>query len=1036
MDKTNLLRQAITQKIAPLLANRLYVDTETAGLGRGSGIHELATYHPESRTLKEYHFNSYVISTTADKNQEYTQLAESELDQFHFKPTHSWLMSAKQQLVARGLVSPQATDIDVVEYLKIDNPLLARAIENHPEMLGGSDAARIELLTSNLKLNQFAQQTGVDIRTFLQPGGEFSSILKGKTVWGQNIAFDSKHIGAVLGAMKQNGVENGIKTLFESHSVTSQSPFYVTGKAVNAARIEATLSDDWTGVWKAYNANIVKGDLSAAREMGDVTKAMMSYGQKLGMLEPGKLYYGTGLDLQFRLFGSLEQDPAKAKAMLLSPESHRAAEDIAVHSEYVLNKAAFYAQTLQEVHENTALGKELVGAAQKGEGPLHEANLYFQRLMQVKPVLQTQNVTKRLERSMVDILKTGSSWQFNGYGWGKGQKVNVGGTEETFDTLRPLRTAFNSNTSLVNYLAGTGDYGNADISDISTKMEGAVVGNTLMEKQRALAEHVQQITKDQVSGFIESHADELLSRDKLLPLSLRARGIAADGLNSVIDAIKIPSMKSYAKAAGMFAGAAALSGMVYTAWSGSKDTVAKSSGDNQSLLVDNYDEWYAQQQQFFGTAGVNELKSGMSERGIGAQIRKRLTDFGSPYLGPKGSKTVLYQQALIQAREKWLTEKYINGSMSGPNINMFQTISSSRHLGHSLYNGGSIVQGGRIGLANRSLSKIDLTNGWDIQVDDADTVAIKRNDWMSRAAGLFGMNPSYIFRLAGIDAPETKHPGQLAGAQPQAYESTAALKAMLAQGGASIVYDPKSSDVSYGRAIGVVFAGGKNLNYELVRSGAASALWYHSATKAPSIVDDRSLAEMQQQAIAGNRGMWSQPYFKAYHDAGKSITFNTFSQTNKIVAQQGYMDLFLAMNKSQENGAYGPADYLSATAAGREIHIGQDSVMPGQMDWSTSDFNFYGHELNEDVNTWMRTHGSGDHQNKFSRKQGYGDLDMNMALDSTGDTTSIENKRRLEALSTYHTSRMMGQERRMRMSMMQRAALDYINRSPINHYMM
>ena len=91
-----------------------------------------------------------------------------------------------------------------------------------------------------------------------------------------------------------------------------------------------------------------------------------------------------------------------------------------------------------------------------------------------------------------------------------------------------------------------------------------------------------------------------------------------------------------------------------------------------------------------------------------------------------------------------------------------------------------------------------------ISVGDGDTIRVKDS-----AAKLV------TIRLACIDAPETAQ-----GATGQ--EATAALRSMVGGPGGVVSLMPQQTD-RYGRTVAEVFAGGHNVNLEMVRQGQAYA---------------------------------------------------------------------------------------------------------------------------------------------------------------------------------------------------------------------
>ena len=72
----------------------------------------------------------------------------------------------------------------------------------------------------------------------------------------------------------------------------------------------------------------------------------------------------------------------------------------------------------------------------------------------------------------------------------------------------------------------------------------------------------------------------------------------------------------------------------------------------------------------------------------------------------------------------------------------------------------------------------------------------------------------------------------------------------------------------------------------------------------------------------------------------------------------------------------------------------------------------------------------------FSRRGGYGELDKSLAIDSTGTTNSIWNKRKLASYQLYNVERNRRHQRREDMAAGQKAAMKNMFASPINHHRM
>lgn len=102
-----------------------------------------------------------------------------------------------------------------------------------------------------------------------------------------------------------------------------------------------------------------------------------------------------------------------------------------------------------------------------------------------------------------------------------------------------------------------------------------------------------------------------------------------------------------------------------------------------------------------------------------------------------------------------------------------------------------------------------------------------------------GNKPSQRVRIHQIDAPEID--------QPYGKKARDILRELCPRG--SVVTLAEHSSDQYGRMLAEVSCGGKNVNREMVASGAAWAYEQH--------VEDPSLLTLQKQARQNRRGLWA-----------------------------------------------------------------------------------------------------------------------------------------------------------------------------------
>ena len=120
-----------------------------------------------------------------------------------------------------------------------------------------------------------------------------------------------------------------------------------------------------------------------------------------------------------------------------------------------------------------------------------------------------------------------------------------------------------------------------------------------------------------------------------------------------------------------------------------------------------------------------------------------------------------------------------------------------------------------------------------LSVGDGDTIAVMDQGQRVKV------------RLACIDAPETSQ-------RPAGPAARAALQQLLPVG-STVTLQAKARD-RYGRTVGEVFSGGRNINQALVSSGAAFVYWQYIAG-----CDRNTYARLEQQAKAQRLGVWSDP---------------------------------------------------------------------------------------------------------------------------------------------------------------------------------
>ena len=134
----------------------------------------------------------------------------------------------------------------------------------------------------------------------------------------------------------------------------------------------------------------------------------------------------------------------------------------------------------------------------------------------------------------------------------------------------------------------------------------------------------------------------------------------------------------------------------------------------------------------------------------------------------------------------------------------------------------------------RKVANPEISDGYQVlKVSDGDTISIQKVD-----NGKF-VGEILKIRMYGMDAPEKS--------QDYGPESRQALEKLVA--GKTLSIEIKNKD-RYGRTVAIVYANGKNVNEEMVRTG--NAWWYQEYAK-----KDTQFEEYQKNAMKKKLGLFS-----------------------------------------------------------------------------------------------------------------------------------------------------------------------------------
>ncbi len=1063
--------------MSDLLRNALILDTETLGLGRGSPIHELALYDFEARSVKEWILTPRAVASSGGNPQQDALKLTTRAGEKHVAHSFkNWRKAIEFQILAESGMYYEDITLDQIKSV---NPFLASALEadKFPH-LSDREPTRAEKVS---RARAFSAQ-GIRLQTqkrHVTPTEMISTLSKeiqGKTVWIANAAFESKQIGAQIGAdihldAKYREAEVKVQSLNHERQQLSQQlgkgnddeirrriahldrnpafgrfqalkdkanssgdfkrksaletfgpgtdALYVTGKEINAARVTAQATGDWTKVYKAYKQYTPKAGETAVRDILDITKSMMSYGRKLGLMKGGSHHFGTGIDISARLLGSLEADPKKALELLTTAEVHRAAEDVAVSEKYVLEKMLNLTEALETVHEKGAGYEDILKQAELGDGPLANASKYFKRLEYLGKELNTDSVRKRLARAQLDMITQQATWQVSGTERITALKQqNPLGHSVRIPRAVLQKTKFTDMDEFVDWLKTDSRYTDfgVDVDAQYAEMRKVIADKGHAEAAEAL-ETYKKFGTERVTSRIQVDAKKIMEigNGGALKNVIRSRQ-GHSAITGFVDSTLGMASGAGKKFAAASMGVAAL-GAIWSLGGG------KSSETRQASIVALDYQDYARMHS----------QNGLTHQGMASESRKTRTDFGSPYQGMQGSAVVAVDQKLLQEREKYLRQQY-GVRHFDPEYGLFG-IGGPFRQSMKYFGDGTRVNDGYQGLRGASLVSLNLSDGnWKVSADDADTISVQRGGLRGAVASFFGMNKSYSFRMAGTDSTETDHgPQSYHAPQPYAEAATEAFKSMIrGSKNLELVYDPNNT--TYGRMMGVLVGDGRNLNFETVRRGMAAHLPYGNPSD--SMIDYSGLKIAENQAIATNRGMWSTPWAQTYAaittESGSRLTFNTLSSAKNIAKNNGTMQMVSLMENAQAHGFVNNQATSAATLIGRQYRVGADKVAPAYMEAKTVPWRSINQQVLNDTHRMQTTKGTNRNANKLAHSRNKASLNKALTLDSMGTTNSVYNQKMPEDFGKYQRSVNI----RRKLAAGQRAANQDFGRSPINHHLM
>jgi endonuclease YncB( thermonuclease family) len=1022
-------------------------DSETLGL-RPTGITQFALANIEDNQVKEWWFDAHRVISWGPL-QDQAELSDyGPLQARHLQDRPSWMHSLAAEY---GLSPGKALGAG----LKSRAPWVAGKLEDGSWGHITGTRTPVERATQLAALGLQPQVVQRSIRGFF--ANEFlDELAGGGTLWIANAPFESSQVGAVMAGEKNAQALTAFKSAFETQT-NVPSQLYVTGVNIQTARARAQVDGDWTRVWRAYLENPVPAGQVGVRDIQDVTRAMMSYGQQLGWLEGKDVYWGAGIDFQYRLSNVLEQGPSG----MLVAEAHTAAEDAAVAEKRVLREHLENTWALREVAENTDVGKNLVAEAAKGTGPLYRVQKLFEMMNRARPELETRGIVQRYERAALDFIEKGVTKVTTSRDLKvDGRTVGVhGGSRAATDSVNynyRLVTRFDDLTTLIK---AENKY-DAQIVDSMAE----VFANTLADAPdpnviRSLSQGlVDQATAAAYSAVIQPGTKT----------SVKAIGNVSKAATTLPTAVNV--FKRVAPAWALGAGAlAAIGGTV--AWAQPERVRGEPSEPN--LLSPTYYDWLARKEYqdatqvppvatprtvgipgngYPGAAAATARWNrwdGMGHGGIAGATRSQNTDFGSPYQGPTVSSEVIVSQDQARRREDWMLGQYGVRRFSAQDRDFWDSFfdwrakfSAPMPRGYSFISGGTPVEDGRyatVQTRGKNLKEINLSESrFRFEAEDADTLILKPRGFINRVKEFMGVGESYAVRIAGVDAPEIQH-GAKAG-QPWGNEATMVAADILSKGNVTLIYDPDEN--TYGRSLGTLMVDGKNYSHELVKRGAASFLPFGKPEY--SMIAFDGLADVEDRAHAAARGMWSTPYFDTIRqfDPDRQITNQTFVHDQRLASSLYVLSAQGLATQAQAAGEF--RNYQGAVAeaqmgfnysqAGNASKDG-DRVRAGRIDMVAANPASMFMQQSRATAGMVRTRGPAV-KASVQNSNPYGKLAQYQELDSQGQGTNPFSKRAYEAEVKYEAAEANRRWRKERMASDQNRALTVMYGNPINHHRM
>ena len=926
-------------------------------------------------------------------------------------------------------------------------------------------------------------------------------------------------LNAKRGADKQLYTKNPFQPV-TAINLTTGKPFDVVGTgAYDLARAQAMKTGDFSNLYEALLADTRPGDVRDITDLSRALQSKLKKIGVLDIERPTALSVEVQARLalaarEMRLAEEAGEsiDLERLKKGLFSKETHIAIGDTVLSESPLLRESFDMLEALRKVEAGGAEADALMRQASEGKGAYFRAltigglQEYFN-----KPAISAAGETLEglddvlfrqfAGRSLVDLYEKGST-EFRedkpGYGKKTVSRLREGvAMNQSVNTSSFVYKNYHNIDEILTKLGEIKEYGSANKQAYIEKIKSETKdffdsnGNLIESKReqfynyaKPLKESADRQIKAIEQRFAGIDAEFFESVKTFNGMNLRQRNLkpivlegvttgtpksAAEAMTQKAAVFSDVAETTLRKALGRGLAGAALLGIGFKV----VDEVSNNREKQSNYVLPDFDQFMEAQSKFYGSkeSFLAEIRKkynieGLQETGIMSEMRSVFTDFGSPYQGMGYSMSVLDNDKLRRERQKFEQAQFGSRHFSeqgdvGFQLKRFVDSVFRKQMGYSkpgasmIFGDFQTIEAGKYNsLKGDNLIEYKVSAD-QISVQDADTITIRRNGAPRNALSNFmgtGKQESMAVRLAGIDAPETAHGDR--SAQPYA-EMAKQIATELISKAKDIRIVSTPDDTTYGRQVSMVYVDGKNLNLELVRRGAAAFLPYRGKGKS-LFYNQKAFEQAQTFAQEGNRGMWSNPYFRAYEmiskGSGQTVTFNTLVNASKVAKSEHLMSTASLMEAAQAAGGIneqlrneilGIAEQqkMASRSSKRSIYSG-DSL---RNRWMNSDLSTFGYNPNSinsildqvksEVSLLQKTKGSkATAETAKTRRVSKNNLSLaNETLKNASKEYNFEKSQRIQKIQEMKIRKA---KRIQDMEVMQQGALRNLFNSPINHQRM